>query len=185
MSDQQIIEAIRNGSEEPLKDLYIQYKAEFAAWLIKTHNCSLEDALEIFQLSVVLLYDNIIVGKLITLTSSLKSYLFAIGKNKAKELKRRQSRFGFEIKEELISHLKEEEEIEPDQAFELSLMKKALHTLGGACQQVLEMFYYQNLSMQQIGEKMDYKNTGTTKNMKYKCLKRLQKIFMEQQTTKP
>ena len=182
MSDQQIIEAIRAGSEEQLKDLYIRYKEEFANWLVKSYQCSKEDALEIFQLSVVLLYDNIILGKLSVLSSSLKSYLFAIGKNKAKELQRRQAKFGFELDEQLINQLKEEEPETVDNQEDLSLMNKALKALGETCQELLEMFYYQDLSMLQISELKGYKNTGTTKNMKYKCLKRLQVIFAEQTT---
>lgn len=35
------------------------------------------------------------------------------------------------------------------------------------------------LAMLEIAELLGYKNTDTTKNQKYKCLKRLKKLFIE------
>lgn len=180
MTDQEIIQAIKNGSDEPVKTIYLRYREEFVNWLTNQYACDRENALEIFQLSVVIFYDNLIMGKLKSLTSSLKSYLFAIGKNKAKELQRRQNRFGFELKEELIEQIQEEEPQEIVKQSDIIMMQKSLNKLGDACKQVLQLFYYQNFSMQEISIKMNYKNTGTAKNMKYKCLKRLQTIFNSQ-----
>ena len=45
--------------------------------------------------------------------------------------------------------------------------------LGEKCNQILTYFYYNNYSMKEILERMDYGNEQVLRNKKYKCLKTL------------
>jgi len=60
------------------------------------------------------------------------------------------------------------------------MVERCLHLLGDPCKSLLELYYYKRLSMAEITEAMEYKNVDTTKNLKYKCIKRLRKLFEEQ-----
>ena len=53
-------------------------------------------------------------------------------------------------------------------------MNQAMTGLGDPCRSILQLFYYKRMSMEDITALMGYKNAATTKNLKYKCLKRLQ-----------
>ena len=61
----------------------------------------------------------------------------------------------------------------------LQMVERSLAQLGDPCKQILEKFYYHHKSNVDIAEELDYKNADTVKNLKYKCLQRLKKIFKE------
>ena len=64
---------------------------------------------------------------------------------------------------------------------QLKVAAASLEQLGDPCAQVLKHFYFDKLSMEQIADRLYYKNKETAKNLKHKCLKRLRKIFLEMQ----
>jgi len=48
-----------------------------------------------------------------------------------------------------------------------------LQELGESCKKILELFYYENLSMKEIVSQMHYENEQVVRNKKYKCLQQL------------
>jgi len=177
MSEELIIQKIKAGEEEVLSEVYIEYREEFIRWLIKRFQCDMDTAKEIYQLTIVIFYDNVVTGKLQNLSGSLKTYLFAIGKNKFFEHKRAEGKTRLEDDPFFFDRpiLDTNTAISSEQ--ELKLVSEAMQKLGDACKSILEHFYYYNFSMQEITQKLNYKNVNTTKNLKYKCLKRLQTFF--------
>jgi len=166
---------IRNNENAALRQLYSLYKSDCIAWLTSNANVQLEDAKEIFQISVVILYDNVVSGKLEQLNSNVKSYLIGICKNKAYELYRAQKKTSVTdqfptIKSYIMEGVTEKEELEE----RIDAMTSALNALGDPCRLLLQLFYYKKKSMDEITGLMQYKNASTTKNLKYKCIKRLQ-----------
>lgn len=178
MSESQIIiDRIRMGGQSELGMVYEEYRSEFIQWITKEFNCSSDDSKDIYQLSILIFYDNVKSGKLEHLVSSIKTYLFGIGKNVAKENMRKAKR-NTPINQE--KWLKEYLVDEPDNPVEEAVFgtaKKALEKLGQPCQQLIELFYYEKKSMDQISELMNYKNPETAKNQKCKCMARLRKLF--------
>ena len=49
--------------------------------------------------------------------------------------------------------------------------------LGEICKKILLAFYYDNLSMNDILQKLNYENEQVVRNKKYKCLKELEKLL--------
>jgi len=60
------------------------------------------------------------------------------------------------------------------------MMEKAMNGLGEPCKSLLEAFYMQKRSMQEIASGFGYTNSENAKNQKYKCLMRLKKLFFSQ-----
>ena len=58
----------------------------------------------------------------------------------------------------------------------LSLVGKCFDQLGDPCHTLLDLFYYQKKSMEDITIELNYKNSDSAKNQKYKCLERLRKL---------
>jgi len=58
-------------------------------------------------------------------------------------------------------------------------MEHALLQLGEPCKTIIEDYYLQSKSMQDICEKFGYTNSDNAKTQKYKCLKRLKKLFFQ------
>ncbi|HTE32588.1 MAG TPA: sigma-70 family RNA polymerase sigma factor [Chryseolinea sp.] len=183
MNQEEIIFKIRSGGQSELGAIYEEFREEFLHWIMREYHCSSDDSQDIYQLTILIFYDNIRQGKLQHLVSSVKTYLFGIGKNIAKENLRKEKRFvpiGQEkwLKNYLID--------EPSQQVDESAFAKArtaLEKLGQPCQRLIELFYYEKKSMPEITDALGYKNPETAKNQKCKCMARLRKIFEQETTT--
>jgi RNA polymerase sigma-70 factor (ECF subfamily) len=177
MNEKVIIEEIKKGNRNQLANIYRAYRSEFIAWLSSKFECSRDEARDIYQIAILTLHENIVNEKLKHLNSSIKTYLFAIGKNKILESKKAQNRFSYEIDPgelelEEINNWEQE-----DREQHLELMKSSVEKLGNPCKSLLELYYYHNMSLEAIAGQMSYKNTATAKTLKFKCLGRLRNIF--------
>jgi RNA polymerase sigma-70 factor (ECF subfamily) len=182
MSDNQLIERIRQGGQSELALIYEQFREEFLRWIIRENQCSDDDSKDIYQLSILIFYDNVKTGKLEHLTSSIKTYLFAVGRNVAKENMRKARRTTPINQEKWLKEYLVDEQEAPidDTVFEVA--RKALGELGQPCRQLIELFYYEKKSMEEISLVMSYKNAETAKNQKCKCMARLRKLFEQENT---
>ncbi|MBK8624153.1 MAG: sigma-70 family RNA polymerase sigma factor [Saprospiraceae bacterium] len=170
------IQKIKTNENEAIKEIYMLCKSECLQWLQKEYNCTKDDAMDIFQLSIMILYDNIKTQKLKILTSNLKTYVFGIARNKALELHRSRQ---IPVTDDYLSFvasyvIDEDNNVNEDQ---INMVCQSLDELGDPCKTVLVQYYYHDKSMDEITLMMSYKNADTTKNQKYKCLKRLQNIY--------
>ena len=111
--------------------------------------------------------------------SSISTFLFAIGRNVwLNELKKRgrsqlrnekfEKSRGF-VDEDISKYLVNREM----RAQVIELLDK----IGETCKKILLAYYYDNLSMKDILQQLDYENEQVVRNKKYKCLKQLEQIF--------
>ena len=175
-SPQELIQEIRAGNDAALENLYIAERSPFLAWARKHFKCSDDDAKELYQIIVLIAYDNIIQGRLKEMNCSMKSYLYAIAKNKWKEWQRARNKI-YHFDKPYFSDLLHNDDAPRYSEAVVSKMYKGLQRLGNPCRKLLEAYYYQKLSMTEIAKSMGYKNQSTTKNLKYKCLQRLKKML--------
>lgn len=173
------IQFIREDENKALTQIYSLYRNECLQWLKQHYALNEEDCAEVFQLAVIILYDNVMTKKLTTLSSQLKSYLFAIAKNQALKIgQKKQNMTNIDIHDNVIGYVMEDNDhgVTETQLIKANL---SLEILGDPCKSLLQLYYYKNMGMEDITELLGYKNADTTKNQKYKCLKRLQKIYHE------
>jgi len=64
MTEPLIIEEIKNGNNSQLAEIYKAYRGEFVGWASRHFQCDKEEARDIYQASIITLYDNIINEKL-------------------------------------------------------------------------------------------------------------------------
>jgi len=173
------LDLLKTDRTKALTDVYKQHRSEFIGWACKTFGCTPDEAKDVYQNAIIILYENSVNGKLTELNSSVKTYLFAIGKNKLKELARQKNQkenFSLAAEPEWEDAV---EEI-PEEYLQRALL--SLEKLGDPCQSLLKDFFYHKYTMAQLTKKYGYKNEDTTKNQKYKCLMRLRKIYNDLQT---
>ena len=180
MSENDVIARIKSGDDNLLSAIYTDHRQEFTAWLMKNYSCTVDEAKEVYQLSIVIFYENILSGRLTHMTSTIKSYLFAIGKNKMLEYKKYGNRFVNDVDGNLGTQMEDESKTEKqEKEITFTIVEECLHLLGDPCQSLLDLYYYHKKTMTEIAEQLGYKNTDTAKNQKYKCMKRLKKLFEE------
>jgi RNA polymerase sigma factor (sigma-70 family) len=178
IADAEIILRIQNGDAKGISTLYELYRVEFIKWAIKFAKCTEDEAFEFYQGSVMIVYDNIKTGKLEELTSSLKTYLFGIGKNLVWVYLRQKERDKKLMAEYyLLWHIDQTKDAGiMNEERNLEIISKCFNQLGNPCHGLLDLHYYQKKTMEEITVELNYKNTDSTKNQKYKCMERLRKM---------
>ncbi|HEY5824107.1 MAG TPA: sigma factor-like helix-turn-helix DNA-binding protein [Cyclobacteriaceae bacterium] len=67
-----------------------------------------------------------------------------------------------------------------DSAEREKIIAKCLDQLGETCRKVLMLYYFDEMSMQEIADKMGFANTDTAKTKKYKCKQKLDELVKTQ-----
>ncbi|WP_129715776.1 RNA polymerase sigma factor [Pedobacter sp. SYP-B3415] len=175
-TDREVVLGILNNSDETLNKLYLGYFPMILQFILN-NNGDEDDAKDVFQESVIVLYNKIKSGDF-ELSSKLKTYIYSVCrriwlKRLAQNHKKTTNISDYE--DVLVVDDDLEKHDEQDQR--LMKMNEALEGLGEPCKTIIQDFYLNNLSMQDISEKFGYTNTDNAKTQKYKCLQRLKKIF--------
>ena len=169
--DSDILEAIRTGkNNKVLAYLYNEILPK-----VKTYICNNsgkeEDADDIFQDAVMILYKHV-KQKKFNEKYEIAGFLYSICRNlwinKAKRDKRS------------ITMEKQADFQEPGDFFEdivteerEQLINEAFEKLGKKCKEVLVCSIYHEMSLKEICEKMGFKNENAAKTKKYKCKQQL------------
>jgi len=170
------ISRMKENENKTLKIIYTKYRKECIHDIQRKHQISMEDAKEIFQVSIIILYDNIMSGKLDQLKTNVKNYILGVAHKKVLESYRQQKKEQKIRNASLLFYsINEKEEMNDEQMNMVKKLNNALEGIGDPCKYILQLFYYKRFSITDITQLLGYKNDNTTKNLKYKCIKRLQK----------
>ena len=185
VKNQSILESIRLGDSKILEQLYKENRSVFTSWFIKYYDLSKEDAIEIYQNSFTIFYFNVRNGKITELNSSLKTYLFAIGKNLVKERNRsniKKSKLNFDI-EELHSENSSfivgnilDDYIKLDQ---INFVRNLLEKIGDPCRKLLTLIFIKNYSYDSVVHEMNYSDERVARKRKSVCLKKMRDLVNE------
>lgn len=145
--------------------------------LILNNNGSSDDARDIFQESIIVLYEKAKSGSF-ELNCQIKTFLYSVSRRLWLKRLQQQNRFSSpgDSMEPVVPVEEDLEEHERRNA-EFDMMEKAISHLGEPCKSLIEAYYLQKQSMQAIAANFGYTNADNAKNQKYKCLMRLKKIF--------
>ena len=170
MTDKQIIEYLRNNKYQKavngLYDVLTPVKK-----FILTNNGSSDDAQDIFQDALVILYKNV-QSQTFTLTGSLKTYLLAIVRNLwFQELRRRNKMPAATEQPDLPDIVLNEEK-------DFEIAKAAFNLLGEKCRQLLILFYFKKKSYRELASFLAFGDERTAKNQKYRCLQKAKENFI-------
>jgi RNA polymerase sigma factor (sigma-70 family) len=175
LSDSDLIEAIGQNEmlESAIRQLYHDH-AEITRSFIMGKGGTEQDADDIFQETVVAFIDAIQKSKF-RQESGIRTYLISISKNIWYNEIRRRQRAG--NREKLFEMERNQEDPGINEIIQDRELKKQLNllleNLGDSCRKILEMFYYENLSMKEIVSHLHYENEQVVRNKKYKCLQQL------------
>ncbi|RYY37171.1 MAG: sigma-70 family RNA polymerase sigma factor [Sphingobacteriaceae bacterium] len=179
-TDNEVILGILNNSETVLKRVYVAY-FPMVLQLIINNNGSSDDAKDIYQEAIIVLYNKIKSGNF-ELSSKLKTYLYSVSRRLWLKRLSQLNRYSGDIKdfEEHSPADEDDAEMHTDRDIQFGKMEAALKLLGEPCKTIMEDFYIHNKSMQDICERFGYTNADNAKTQKYKCLQRLKKLFFQQ-----
>ncbi|MBA5630401.1 RNA polymerase sigma factor [Moheibacter lacus] len=176
--DYQIISLLKKGDEKTIQHFYKEHKSEFSRFASR-YEMAKDEISDVYQDAFIALCENARKGKLDELNSSLKTYFFAIGKYMifGKMKSEKPAVLNEELKDFQIEW-ETESDLEPDE--NVNLLRDNLKKLGGQCQQILTLFYYEEKKLDHITEIMKYENKDVAKSQKARCLKKLKELIKNQ-----
>ncbi|MCW3467467.1 RNA polymerase sigma factor [Chitinophaga nivalis] len=180
--DRELLLGLAKSDDKSLEIIYSEH-FPMVLRMILQHNGSEDDAKDIFQEAIIVLYEKVSKSDF-TLSSRLKTFLYSVCRHLwLKKIQRTYGMYALSPEmEEVIPAAEElEEHTTRDQQFRI--MEGAMSSMGEPCKTILEDYYLHKKSMQEIAVKFGYTNAENAKNQKYKCLMRLKKLFFEQYNT--
>lgn len=184
LTDDELLAGLADGSDDVLNQLYRRYFT-MVLHFVTSNNGSEDDAKDIYQEAIVVLYEKVRSGSL-ELHCQVKTYLYSVSRRLwLKQLSQRNRFMVRDLEMPILDNLASQQldtdltdHEDRDRQFEL--MADSLDRLGEPCRTLLDDFYIQHLSMQDITEKFGYTNADNAKTQKYKCLMRLKRLFFSE-----
>ncbi len=178
--EKQLLQGLANEDKSSIERIYREHYSMVQS-LIINNNGSTDDAADIFQESMIVLFEKAKTGQF-ELHCQLKTFIYAVSRRLWLKKLQQQQRFagaGAENLEEVIS-VEEDLEVHENRQREFNLMEVAMAKIGEPCKSLLEAYYIQKKQMQAIAADFGYTNADNAKTQKYKCLVRLKKLFFAQ-----
>ena len=173
--------------EDIVRDWYLKLQTPFLRQLTSKYPAlTIFDAENIYQDTFLAVQNNLLEGRLKEDTS-WSSYIMTIGLNMASKAYRKigktdsaddgfdndgegsKSKTAREV-EKLVKNLSEEETPLYENEEALSLLGDELTHTPEPCGSIIRLFYYTNMSMDEIATKIGYKNATTAKAKKSQCM---------------
>lgn len=171
MTESEIIVGIKKGDEKVIDYLY-KKNYKMMVNLIMKNNGSEDEARDIYQDSLIVLWQKAKTDEFV-LTSKISTYLYSVCMNLWRKELERKSRLSHDAVEK-------GEERDFDKEERAKIVNKCIDELGETCKKILMYYYFDNLSMNDIAEKLGFANADTAKTRKYKCKQELDKKIKSQ-----
>ena len=178
-NEQALLKGLAQNDRKAIETIYKQ-NYNMVQTLVVNNSGSIEDAKDIFQEALIVLYEKVKSGSF-ELNCLIKTYVYSVCRRLWLKRLHQLQNFSPEVGNgEEIVPVEEELEIHEQKNLDFLLMEKAMQSLGEPCKSLLESYYLQKKSMMEIAGDFGYTNADNAKNQKYKCLMRLKKLFFDQ-----
>lgn len=173
--DSKLFNALRNGDEHALVDLFHQNRKSVASLVIR-NNGTEDDVEDVLQEAIIILWERIHHGSF-EYQAKLGTFIYATAKNiwfrRLSRLRKEisVSDDAFELADKESSPLEELEENE-----RIISIQQAMEQIGNPCHNLLLLYYWEDLSMEEIALKLGFANADTVKSKKYQCKKALERL---------
>lgn len=178
MTDAEVVSNLSNNRQEDATIRFLYRSCyELAGRYVVNNNGNWDDAQDIFQ-EVMIAFINLVKAGKFRGEASIKTFLYSLTKNIwLNELKKRGRAQVREMKYEKASDKTEQGINMALEAREANAgLMKLMDELGETCKKILLLFYYENQSMKEILDSLNYENEQVVRNKKYKCLKKLEEL---------
>jgi RNA polymerase sigma factor (sigma-70 family) len=188
-SDNKRLQALAAGDRRVLEEIYTQYRDEFLRWTASRFGeGDRQDRLDAWHDTVIMFYEQVMDGRLTTLTCALRTYLFTIGNRRMLTFHRKKGRT--ELREDFNANEYMDETINVDEWVEMDercykICMLAVEELPTQSRRILVLRYLEGKELAEILGIMQYRTANavsvtlsralaTLRNIlrKHDCLKR-------------
>lgn len=179
-TDHKLLQELKSGDTKTYEVLYERYFPMLKNHVLKNSG-SEDEASDLFQDVMLVLHKNVR-KEGFELTSSLKTYVFAIGKNQWYKKLREKKKFASVDIQHLENNEFLSEEPVVERMGEKTLMEKVMDLMDKItphCNSLLRSIFFKEKSIEEIQEEYGYTTKHNAQNQKYKCMKQLKKAQRE------
>ena len=178
INEQQLLQGLALNDRKAIETIYKQHY-NMVQSLILNNNGSPDDARDIFQEAMIVLYEKVKSGSF-ELNCLIKTYLYSVCRRLWHKRLSQLQRISPEVEklEETVP-VEEDLDLHEQKNVDFQVMERSMKNLGEPCKSLLEAYYHQKKSMVEIAVSFGYTNADNAKNQKYKCLMRLKKLFSQ------
>lgn len=166
-------------TERDFNAFFTKERKKTVTFLKSRYRLSNEEAEDVYQDSCIALFHNIQDGKLVSLSSSLSTYFTQIcvyqTLKKLSDAKPTDS-----LDDGQYDTSKVDELLETNGGFTIKqqqAMETIVNHMPPPCNVILWSYYYDNMSMTEIANVIDFKNSDSVKAKKAQCMKQLKDKF--------
>ena len=178
-SDRKIIEALKSADDFEIdKAFRYLYKAYYSMALqyVKSNSGGENDAEDVFQEVLVGFYQNIRKG-VFRGESAIKTYLYSMIRNQwLARLKKNKRIVTMEEPEKTSAGMQVARSENPTEELQ-KIVDDLLGQVSERCREILKLYYFDNMSMNEIANRANFDNENSAKTQKYKCMQRLIKLM--------
>ncbi|MCC6459617.1 MAG: sigma-70 family RNA polymerase sigma factor [Saprospiraceae bacterium] len=177
------LDHLKQHLERALDDLYQCYRPAFLRWLQAEYpNLDHHDRLDIFQDTVIVVWNNVRSERLSELRSTLWTYVCGIGKLLAMSKRRKQGRVSYvEDMTEYLKGMDSFSELEFMTRDELDLIWKYIDQLDEPYCSVLTLTFKYDLSSAEIAELMNAASAAVVRVQRNRGMNQLRQLVKTQQ----
>lgn len=175
--DEDYINGFRAGNPK-LLNAFVQANQGKIIAMVKKYGGDQEDGEDIFQESMIVLYRKI-ADRNFKLSSALSTYFYGIARHLW--LNKLKKKWPEKITSEMEATLKDDDsysqkEEEQERHRKLELIKSKISLLGKGCQELLNAFYFEGLTLAEIVEAGIASTPNYAKQKKFRCNKQLREL---------
>ena len=174
--EEERLRRLREDGDDSWRTFYRDMRDPFRLYFFKYARLDATEVGELFQEAMIIFHRNVSNGKLGTpLQSSLKTYLFGIGKM----LCRKRSGGKEVLWEDDIPEQGVAAEIETatERQEKAEMVRRLLNRVGEPCRSLLHLVYIKGYAMESVAAEMDFPSEGAVRKRKFDCLKKLRAML--------
>jgi RNA polymerase sigma factor (sigma-70 family) len=168
----------KTNNNRIITEVYNEYRTPFLIFAQKNYGLSEAISEDIYQETMLAFHQNVQNGKLHNLNVPLKTYVFAIGKNKIvdhfrkieKEVNTLPFPGVFPSDEDMFNCFYDEES---DSNKRNMIVHTAVRQMESPCKEILFLFYWREKSMKEIAKQMNYNSPDVAKQQKSRCIRKI------------
>ncbi|RMG81801.1 MAG: sigma-70 family RNA polymerase sigma factor [Bacteroidetes bacterium] len=172
-TDEKTLSELKTGDHGVWKQFFDRHCEAFLLFLMKNAHMTKYEALEKYQDAVIILYRKVMNNELNPpLTSTLRTYLFGIGKKLAFAQKSGQT-WNPEIPDVPVEPAAE---LSAEDQHLKTRVAGLLNQLDERCRQILTLIFLKNYSTDAVAHTLGLPSEGAVRKGQFDCLKKLRKL---------
>ncbi len=171
LQEKDILVLVRNGEQQAIDYLY---RSNFS--MIKSLVKNINERVvpeDIYQEAFMVFLNKVYEQDL---SCKISTFLYSVARNLSLKELRHVKRYATDSEHEVVDIVSDVEDYDEEQ-LKRQKLKACLTKLGDKCRQIIERFYLQSQSMEEIADSLNYTNAANAKNQKYKCMKQLKALM--------